>query len=328
MSGRLALAVAMEAYDVTRDLVTGRVRPEAIDLMFSELSPEEMFFRFTKYREWDVSELSFGKYVALLSRGETGLTAIPVFPSRVFRHSSLYVRKESSATTLADLAGSTIGIPEWAQTASIYTRSLLEECGVELTGVRWVQAGVNQPGRTEKVALDLPDGIRYRAQATSSLNELLLAGEIDAVMSARPPASFFDEPAPVRQLFADPRAEEQAYYRRTGVFPIMHVTVLRRDTYDRHPWIARNLLTAFDEARRNSVERARDLTVSHYPVPWGADLARSAFPWSGEPWPYGIDANRTTLRAFLEAAHRQGVATRRLEVEELFAPSTTSSYRV
>lgn len=327
-AGRLTVSVAMESYDLTRDLVTGQVRPQGIDLVFSELAPEEIFFRFTKYREWDVSELSLAKYVALVSRGDTEITAIPVFPSRVFRHSSLYVRRDCAATALTDLAGTRIGIPEWAQTASVYTRSILADAGVDLTGVQWVQAGVNQPGREEKVALDLPEGIRYRSRPDASLNELLLAGEIDAVMSARPPDGFGPAPAPIRHLLADPRAEELAYFTRTGVFPIMHVTALRRDLLDRHPWLAGNLMTAFDQARRNSLRRASDLTVSHYPVPWGADLARNALPWPGQPWPYGVEGNRTTLEAFLTAAYQQGVAARRLAVEELFVASTLTGYRV
>lgn len=326
-TGRLTLSIAMECYDLTRDLVTGRVRPEGIDLVFSELPPEEIFYRFTRYREWDLSELSLAKYVALVSRGDA-LTALPVFPSRVFRHSSLYVRQDSPATTLTDLAGARIGIPEWAQTASVYTRAVLVEAGVDLTSVEWVQAGVNQAGRQEKVALDLPAGIRYRSRPDASLNDLLLAGEIDAVMSARPPAGFEQDPAPIRRLLADPRAEERAYFERTGVFPIMHVLAVRRDTLDRDPWLAGNLMAAFEQARRNSLARARDITASHYPVPWGAEQARTALPWPGEPWPYGVEPNRTTLEAFLAAAHQQGVTARRLAVEDLFVASATAGWRV
>ena len=176
----LKLTFAASEYDHFHDLVSGAVAAEGIELNALNLTIEEIFFRFTKFREWDVSEMSMGKYVSLKSQGDESITAIPVFPSRVFRQSSLYIRSDSPLKGAEELAGKRIGIPEWAQTASIYTRGwLAHQVGVPLTEIEWVQAGVNQPGRVEKVALRLPDGIRYRPEPERSLNDMLLAGDID-----------------------------------------------------------------------------------------------------------------------------------------------------
>src|SRR5216684_806138 len=181
----LRLTLAVNPYDHVRDL-----RPQGIDLLVLDLPIEEIFFRFTKFREWDASEMSFGKAVSLLSEERPDIIAIPVFPSRVFRHSAIYTGRNSSIRKPKDLEGKRVGIPEWAQTAGIYVRGMLQhEYGVDLAAIDWRQAGVRQPGRTEKVALKLPKGLRLTPVGDKSICERLRAGELDAVISARAPAS-------------------------------------------------------------------------------------------------------------------------------------------
>jgi 4,5-dihydroxyphthalate decarboxylase len=311
---KLSLTLAISPYDHVRDL-----RAQGIELTLLELAIEEIFYRFTRFREWDVSEMSFGKAVWLLSQPLPDIVALPVFPSRVFRHSAIYTSKLKSPR---ELEGKRVGIPEWAQTAGIYVRGLLQhEFGVDLARIDWVQAGVREPGRVEKVALNLPPGIRITPAPDKTLAGMLASGELDAVISARDPGG--------TRLFPGYVEVEEAYFRKTGIFPIMHVVVLRREVYERNRWIAMNLLKAFEEAKRAAEARITEIGLSHIPMPW---LAEHAGRWrriaGGELWPYGIEPNRPTLEAFLSYAHEQGVAMRRLEVEQLFAPETLERAKI
>jgi 4,5-dihydroxyphthalate decarboxylase len=314
------LTLAISRYDHVEDLVTGRIVPDGIRLTCLTLAVEEIFFRFLKYREWDVSELSFAKYASLISQGDDSLTAIPVFPSRIFRHSSIYVRQDGPIRKPQDLAGKRIGLPEWAQTAAVYTRGLLaHQYGIDLAGIDWVQAGVNEPGRAEKVALSLPPGIRLTPAPARSLSQMLVEGEVDAVLSARAPDCFAHGHPNVTRLFEDYMAVEMDYYRETGIFPIMHVVALTRSLIEARPWIAMSLLKAFEEAKSRSVARALEVTAPHFPIPWCFEHARRAQELFGmDYWPYGVDGNRATLEAFLQYAHEQGVCHRRLTPEDLF----------
>lgn len=324
------LTLAISDYEHTRDLTSGRIQPEGIELTCLQFEVEQIFFRFTKYREWDVSELSMGKYVALMAEEDPDLTAIPVFPSRVFRQSSIYVARNSPLKTAEDLRGKRVGVPEWAQTAAIYTRGwLTDRVGIPLQEIDWYQAGVNQPGRREKVALHLPDGVRYTAVPDRSLTEMLLAGDLDAIFTAHSPAPFEEGKPDIVQLFPDYRKIEEAYYRDTGIYPIMHVMAVRRAVLERDPWIAANLLSAFEQAKRNSMQRARQFTASRLPLPWSADLMRQAWDqFGGDPFPYGIEPNRPTLEAYLQYAHEQGVCRRLVGVEELFPKEVADSFRI
>ncbi len=327
---KLQLTFAASDYDHVRDLTTGEVAVEGIDLNCLKLSIEETFFRFIKFREWDVSEMSMGKYVSLISQDDDTITGIPVFPSRVFRQSSLFVLADSPVKDAAGLAGKRIGIPEWAQTASIYTRGwLVHQIGIPLGDIEWVQAGVSQPGRVEKVALVLPDGVRYRPEPKRTLTEMLLAGDIDAVMAAHPPAPFERGEPEIVQLYPDYRAVEEAYYRDTGIFPIMHVIALRGDVFRANRWIAGNLMKAFEIAKNNSMARALELTATRFPFAWCFEAAGKARELFGEDFfPYGIEANRTTLDAFLQYGFEQGVCHRRLQPQDLFPAEVQAEFKV
>ncbi len=313
----LPLSLALNAYDHVRGL-----RPQGIELVTLELPIEEIFFRFTKFREWDVSEMSFGKVVSMMSEERPEIIALPVFLSRVFRHSAIYLGKNSTIRTPKDLEGRRVGIPEWAQTAGLYVRGLLQhEYGVDLARISWYRAGLHEPGRVEKVELRLPHGIRITARPDRTLVDLLAKGELDAVISARA----LDAP----RLFEDYRAVEREYWKTTRIFPIMHVLVLRKNVYERDRWVAMNLYQAFAEAKRASLARVSEFGLSHLPLPWVPDHVRQWREIAGEDfWPYGVAPNRPTLEAFLQYGFEQGVCLRRLAVEELFAPETLESFKI
>ena len=327
----LPLTLAISDYDHVRDLVSGRVKPEGIALTALSLSIEEIFYRFTLYREWEVSEMAMGKYVSLRSQGDHSLVALPVFPSRMFRQSSVFVRGDGPVRRFEDLAGRRVGLPEWAQTAAIYTRGFLQhQLGIPLAAIRWVQAGVNQVGRSEKVALRLPPRVEIERPPDRTLNDMLLAGEIDALMSAHPPQAFEAGDPRVRRLVEDFLPVEEAYWRTTRIFPIMHCIAIKSSVLAAHPWVAMNLLSAFERAKQRSVARAFEATASRFPIPWSFEYARRAGALfaGGDYWPYGIAANRPTLDAFLRYAHEQGVSHRRLEPDELFPKEVAASFKV
>jgi 4,5-dihydroxyphthalate decarboxylase len=329
-TARLHLTLATTDYDHVRDLMNGVVRAEGIVLTGFVLPVEEIFFRFIKNREWDVSEMSFGKFIAYNALGNSPFVGIPVFPSRVFRHSAFYVRADRGIASPKDLEGKTVGIPEWAQTAGIYARGYLAETeGVDLRKIKWVQAGMNDAGREEKVEFTLPKGIQYSQRRDSSLSAMLLSGEIDAAISARVPDAFTNGGGRIARLYPDYRADEKRYYDATGIFPIMHVIAMRRAVFERYPWAAMNLLKAFDEAKARSLERIGDLTASRIPVPWSASIVDdTSKSFGADPFPYGLEANRKTLDAFCRFAHDQGVTAKRLTPDDLFPKEVRASVRV
>jgi 4,5-dihydroxyphthalate decarboxylase len=305
------LAFAVNDYDHVRDLASGAVPVEGVELTCVNHPVEEIFWRFTHHREWEASELSLAKYSSLRAAGDESLVAIPAFTSRSFRHSAFFVREDGPVDDPGALRR--IGVPEWTQTATVYARGVLE---TPLTEIEWVQAGTNEPGRVEGVSVELPEGISLTPRPDATLNELLLAGELDAVIAARPPAGFGSG---IVRLFSDHAAVERDWHRETGVFPIMHLVALRAEVHEARPWVAMNLLTALEEAKRRSLERALDLNAPRFPVPFApAHAERMTESFGADPWPYGIERNRVTLDWFLERAYEQGVCARRLSPDELF----------
>lgn len=322
------LTLAINDYDHVRDLVTGVVPVEGIDLTCLTLSVEEIFWRFARHREWDVSELSMAKYCSLRAGGDDSITAIPVFPSRSFRHSAIFVRADGPVDDPAALAGARIGCPEWTQTATVWARGLLQhQYGIDLTGVSWVRGGTNEPGRVEGIALDLPAEFDVVTESERSLNDLLVEGEIAALICPHPPRDFENRSGKIVRLFSDYRAVEEEYFREVGFFPPMHLVALRQEVVDRHPWVAMNLFEAFLAAKDRGLARALDPNTPRYPIPWSfANAQRGEELMGADPWPYGLDANREALAAFLGMAHEQGVTKRPLQPEDLFAPSVQDRY--
>ncbi len=330
MDTRLRLTLAVCDYDHVRDLTSGFVQPEGIDILPFDLPIEEIFWRQLKYSEFDVTELSFGMYTSLVSRGNHDFVGIPVFPSRVFRHGAIFVRKDSGLSTPSDFRGKRVGLAQWSQTAATFVRGIfVDRYDVRLSDIEWVQAGVNDAGREDPATLKLPAGIRLTSYPHRSLDEMIVAGDIDAIISARAPKSALGPNPNIVRLFENYVEIEQRYFEETGIFPIMHLIAIKRATYEANPWIARSLYKAFDRARARSRERLIDSTASRIPVPWLPDfVGRSAALLGPDPFAYGIEPNRTTLEAFTRYAHEQGVAHRLLAVEELFAPEMQTEYRV
>jgi len=317
---KLKLSIATTDYDHFRDFRTGDVRAEGIDHNWLTLGHHECFARFTANREFDISELSFAKFTTQVSRENPDVIGLPVICSRLFRFSSFYVNKKSGIKTVEDLKGKRVGSPEWAHSAAVYMRGWMHnECGVKLTDVHWYQAGANDPGRVEKVELNLPAGMQLTRVSDKSLSEMLASGEIDCAIIARPPTCFLEGHPDVVRLYPDYLEMEEQYYARTKVWPIMHIIAVQKHIIDENPWVARNLLNAFNESKRRSIERLFDPAVSRYPLPWLATYARKMRDmFDGDTFPYGIEENRATWEQMLLYTYQQGIAHRHMKPEEIF----------
>jgi NMT1/THI5 like len=332
--GRLHLDFACGSYDRTRALLDGTVQPEGIDLTGVPIDPpEEVFWRMLMHREFDLAEMSLGSYVAGRARGDFPFIAIPAFVSRMFRHSAAYVNVSAGIRQPEDLKGKRVGVPEYQMTATVWLRGILQdEHGVRPRDVRWVAGGQEHPGRREKVALALPPDVRLeRIAEDRTLSSMLDAGELDALFAARMPSPFVEGSPRVRRLFPNYRALEADYFRRTGIFPIMHLVAIRLDLYERHPWIAQSLFKALVEAKDRCARALYDTRALRVMLPWAVDDLEEVRALMGDDfWPYGLDPrqpNRKVLETFARYAHEQGVAARRVTVDELFAPETVDTFR-
>ena len=328
----IKLTLACWNYDRTRPLAEGRIRPDGVDLTCLSLPVEETFFRMMRHREFDVAELSLSSYVISLCREEAPFVAIPVFPSRSFRHSCIYVHAGSGIRTPQDLVGKRVGSPEFQLTACVWIRGILaEDHGVPIDSVTYVTGGQEEPGRREKLDLDLPPSIRLeRIGPTDTLAAMLDRGQIDALYTPRTPSTFRrGDGSHVTRLFEDYPHVEREYFRRTGIFPIMHVIAIRRDRYERDRWIAQSLQKAFAAAQRETYADLSETAAFKTMLPWlTAHVEETRRDMGDDFWPYGLERNRHTLDTFLRYAYTQGLATRRLTPEELFAPETLESFKI
>jgi 4,5-dihydroxyphthalate decarboxylase len=325
----LELSLACGDYDRTRPLIDGRVRAEGCKLRPLVLTPEEIFFRAFHHAAFDVAELSFSSYLVTTAAGTCPYVALPAFVSRSFRHSSIYVARGRGIVTSQDLRGRRVGAPEYQLTAIVWARILLEEeYGVRPSDMRWMTGGVEQPGRPETVRLDVPAAIAIDAAPPGrTLQEMLLAGEIDAIICPRAPSLYTAGDRRIGRLFEDDGAETRAYYERRGVFPIMHVIGVRKELAAANPWLPAALLKAFEAARRIALAALADVTALSVSLPWLLDEVERTRRLMGDDfWPYGIAANRTTLDCFLRHHHRQGLSSRTLALDEVFHPSTLDRF--
>jgi 4,5-dihydroxyphthalate decarboxylase len=327
---KLKLTFGCWNYDRTRAVMDGTVRPDGIELNSLDMPVEETFFRMLRYREFDVAEMSLSSYVVSLFKDPKPFVAIPVFPSRFFRHSSIYVSARSGIERPQDLIGKRVGNPEYQMTAPVWIRGILSDhYGVPVDGVTYVTGGEEEPGRPEKLKLDLPPNIVVeRIGERQTLARMLADGEIDALYTARKPSSFNGD-GRVRRLFEDFVAVERAYYRATGLFPIMHTVAIRREVYEQNRWIAQSLFKAFVEAQRLTYQDLGETAALKAMLPWlHAHVEEARREMGDDFWPYGFDKNRNTLETFLRYHHEQGLSKRRLEPEELFAPETLEAFKI
>lgn len=325
---RLRLTLACGDYDRTRALAEGTICPDGIDLTYLRLPVEETFFRMLRHQEFEVAEMSLSSYVVSLQRVPSPFVAIPVYTSRSFRHSSVYVNADAGITQPMDLRGRAVGTPEFQLTASVWIRGILaEHHGVPVESMTHLTGGQEQPGRVEKQALDLPAGIKVgRIGAGQTLARMLADGDLDALITPRIPSPFAARDPRVRRLFEDVVGVEQAYFAETGIFPIMHVVVIRRDVYERTPWVASSLYKAFVLAKQDAWERLYDSSALRFMLPWlNQQLEEAERTLGADYWSYGLEANLATLATFLRYHHEQGLSKRLLRPEELFAPESTES---
>ena len=328
--GKLRLSIAMGDYDRTRALLDGRVLIDGVDPVCLTLSPEETFFRAFRGVEFDISELSFSSYLVKASRGESPYVGLPVFLSRAFRHTSIYVRKDRIRRP-EDLKGRRVGVPEYQLTANVWARALLQDdFGVRPEDITWVRGGIDTPGRPEKIGLQLPPGVRLEnAPEGQTISALIDRGEIDGFIAPRPPSGPAAINANVGWLFDDPTATAKDYFRRTGIFPIMHVVGVRKELAAEHPWLPGAVCKAFGEAKALALEQLADSSATKVTLPFVEEQLKAARETLGEDfWSYGVAANRPTLEAFVRHHHAQGLSVRAMAVEELFHPNTYESYSI
>ena len=327
----MQLTLACWDYDRTRALADGRVRPDGIDLNVLNLHVEETFFRMLRNREFDVAEMSLSSYCVSLGREKPAFVAIPVFPSRFFRHSCIFVSAKSGIREPKDLAGKRIGAPEYQMTAPVWIRGILQdEYGVDCSSPEYWTGGEEEPGRDEKIRLDLPAKIRVRPiDPGKTLARMLADGELDALHTARMPSTFLSRPGAVRRLFENYVEVEKAYFRKTKIFPIMHTVVIRREVYEANRWIAQSLLKAFARAQRVVYDNLYNSAALVTMLPWQLAAVEEARRELGDDWwAYGFAPNRHVLDTFLRYHHEQGLSRRRLASEELFAPETLEAFKI
>ena len=328
---KLSLTLACWDYDRTRALVDGSVRPDGIELNYLALPVEETFFRMMRNREFHCAEMSLSSYTASLFAKDPAFIAIPAFPSRFFRHSCIFVSAKSGIRKPEDLKGRRIGVPEYQMTAPVWIRGILsDEYGVKVTDVEHFSGGEEEPGRDEKLKLNLPSNIRLKAIGKDqTLSRMLADGELDALVTARAPSTFHREPDKVRRLFPDYVEKEKEYYRRTKIFPIMHTVVIRRDVYEKNPWVAQSLFKAFSAAKAKALAMYNQTAALAAMLPWLTAHVEEAKREIGEDWwPYGLEPNRRVLETFLRYHHEQGLSPRQLSPHELFAKETLEAFRI
>ena len=327
---KLPLSVAMGDYDRNRALFDGRVLVDGCDPVYMLLSPEEMFFRAMRSQDFDVTELSFSSYLVKHASGDCPYIAIPVFLSRAFRHTSIYVRKDRIRRP-EDLKGKRIGIPEYQLTAIVWARAILrQDFGIAPSDVTWVRGGIDTPGRPEKIRLNLPQDIRIEsAPADKTISDLLDQGDIDGFIAPRSPSGAALHNPNVAWLFDDPTSVAKDFYRRTGIFPIMHVVGIRKTLAQQHPWLPAALFKAFSESKDRALALLADTSATKVTLPFVEEQLKAARETLGEDfWSYGVAKNVKTLEAFLHHHHAQGLSSRRVALEELFHPSTYESYSI
>jgi 4,5-dihydroxyphthalate decarboxylase len=327
---KLQLSVAVGNYDRVRPLLDGAVQIDGVDPVFMNLPPEEIFFRAFRSMDFDICELSMSSFTVKIAERNCPYVGVPAFVSRAFRHNSIYVRCDRVQSP-ADLKGRRVGLPEYQLTACVWARIILEDDhGVKPSDMVWVRGGVEDPGRPEKIKIKLPAGVHMEdAPAGITISELLERGDIDGFIAPRAPSLAARNNANVGWLFSDPIAAGRDYFRRTGIFPIMHVTGIRRELVDKHPWLPAAVLKAFTQSKARCLEALAETSASKVTLPFVEEELRAARELMGEDfWSYGLAPNRKVLETFLRHHHAQGLSCRLVAPEELFHPSTHETFAI
>jgi 4,5-dihydroxyphthalate decarboxylase len=320
----LQLSFTCANYDRVRPLLDGRVRIDGVDIIPTMLEPEEAFHRAFKFSEFDISEISMSSHTVMTARGEAEYVGVPAFLSRVFRHSGIYINTGKGIRTPEDLRGKRVGVPEYQITANVWIRGLLsDEYGVKADEIHWRRGGIEEPGRGERSPIKLPPEIDLQQIPDDrTLSEMLEAGDLDALIGARAPSCFLRGSPNVARLFPDFKAAEQAYFQKTGLFPIMHMIGIRKSLVEKHPWLPVNVYKALVEAKRLAMQDLNEVNMLLITLPWVVyEYNETRRVMGDDYWPYGVNENRAALEVFLRWHQEQGLSHRRVAVEELFAPS-------
>jgi 4,5-dihydroxyphthalate decarboxylase len=328
---KLRMSLGCWNYDRTRALMDGSVQPQGIDLNYLNMPVEETFFRMLRHREFDAAEMSLSSYSVSRSKPEQPFVAIPVFPSRFFRHSCIYVNAKSGIKEPKDLIGRRVGNPEYQMTAPVWIRGILSDhYGVPVDSVTYCTGGEEEPGRSEKIKLDLPPNIRVEPIGEhQTLSQMLADGEIDALYTARMPSSFRNGNGKVKRLFENYVEVERQYFRDTGIFPIMHTVAIRREVYEANRWVAQSLYKAFIEAQQMTYQDLEETAALKTMLPWASAHVEEARRDMGDDfWPYGLEKNRKSLETFLRYHFEQGLSRRLLTPDELFAPEALEFFKI
>lgn len=325
----LRLTMSCWDYDRTRAVMDGSIKPDGIELTCLSLPVEETFFRMLRYQEFDIAEMSLSSYIVSLFRDDRPFVAIPFFPSRFFRHSSIYVNANSGISEPRDLVGKRVGCPEYQMTAPAWIRGILaDEYDVPVDSVTYYTGGEETPNRSEKLRLQLPQNIKVQPIGPDqTLAAMLRDGEIDALYTARKPSTFGEKNGAVRRLFEDYVPVERDYFARTKIFPIMHTFVIRREVYERNRWIARSIYKALVASQHKTYSDLKETAALKVMLPWAVAHVEQAEADIGRDfWPNGFAKNKDVLNTFLRYSYEQGLSRYQLQAEDLFAPETLDSF--
>jgi 4,5-dihydroxyphthalate decarboxylase len=327
---KLKLSVAIGNYDRARPLFDGTVQIDGVDPVFMMLPPEEIFFRAFRTMDFDICELSMSSFTVKTAQGNCPYVGIPAFVSRMFRHNCIYVRRDRIKKP-EDLKGKRVGLPEFQLTACVWARAILQDdYGVKPSDVTWVRGGIDDPTRPEKITIKLPADVKMvDAPEGKTISQLLESGDIDAFIAPRVPRLAGKNNPNIGWLFPDPIGAGRDYFKRTGIFPIMHVTGIRRTLVEQHPWLPAAVFKALEQAKAKCMEELEDTATSKCTLPFLDEQLRAARELMGHDfWSYGLDANRKVLETFLRHHHSEGLSQRLVTPEEMFHPSTHETFTI
>lgn len=331
MVSNVPITIACGDYDRTRAIRDGRVRVDGCDVTYLPLYPEEIFYRAFHNHEFDVCEISFSSYIRTIADGTSAYVGIPAFVSRVFRHSGIYVRADSGIEKPEDLRGRRVGLPEYQITAVVWMRGMLQhEYGVHPSEIHWRQGGQEQAGRKERTPLAAIPGVDLQSiPEDRTLVDMLEAGELDALFTARAPSTFLARKPHIRRLFPDVREVERNYYKKTGFFPIMHLVGIRKTLVEKYPWLPASLLKAFSQAKTLATADLHDINALLVTLPWlVAETVETEALMGRDFWRYGVKESLHEIEALTQYSFEQGLSKRKVDVSELFAPSTYEMSKV